>query len=948
VNTISLMLLGSIAHATGFAILGTLIYLALRRFGPAAGALASSSSIVIMAIVSLIVLGPWPRWWVLAPLGSARAGPAASSQINETDLASVDRANAGSGTLPIDGALREPGPPKARVPHARSELSLIRFLAELNRELRRPSSAGKGTLWSWPEWIAAGLIASLCLGLTRLGLGLLTIRRLRCRSTPITDSDLQEEVQILRAELSCARKVEPRETTLLSTPATIGWRRPIVLLPADWREWSEAERHAVLGHELAHVSRGDFQIGLAAQLSLALHFYHPLAHWLAARLRLEQELAADAWGAALSGGKTTYLATLAQMALRRDTQALTWPARAFLPSRGTFVRRIEMLKNTTRLPRASLPIAARMLTVSALAACGILIAGLRGPAAPPAATAQTAAQATSAGRTDAPPNESYNLAFLPADAKMVIAVRPRTVLERREARTVLESVKRSPAFQRVLIVPAEDVDQFVAFWEGTHQGPPLAVDPSGIVLRMSKPQDWKLILNKLLGAPRETRHDGQTYLVPEGPERWAVFPADDRTLVVAHEDLLRELIEDRKAPPARHPWDEAWNKVKKGQVIVALETRWLRRRIAQGVQGGPAAPGQVQPGELKLDTISPLLEKARSYVLGIDASEALTVDLVASSGSEGDAKPVASTLQALLTLGKNAVQGLRQDVNSRPAAGGEALEWIVAAADSLLDQARIETSGSFVHLQAKASVDLAEGIKLLGPAVAAAQVANNRTVSTNNMKQIVLAFHNYHDTRGHFPTPVVYGGASGKVPHSWRVAILPYIEQQDLYNRYNFDEPWDGPDNRKLLDQMPAIYSYPLPTGGPSSHTHTSYYVLTGEHTALGALLGAPSGKTAPAGPSVASITDGTSNTILVVEARRNVPWTKPEDIPFDPNGPLPELGGFAPDAFNVAFADGSVRYVKKSINPTVLKALITRDGGEVVSSDLEGPQPTPTQPPKP
>ncbi len=81
-------------------------------------------------------------------------------------------------------------------------------------------------------------------------------------------------------------------------------------------------------------------------------------------------------------------------------------------------------------------------------------------------------------------------------------------------------------------------------------------------------------------------------------------------------------------------------------------------------------------------------------------------------------------------------------------------------------------------------------------------------------------------------------------------------------------------------------------------------------------------------------ITDGTSNTILAVEARRDIPWTKPEDIPFDSKAPLPELGGFTANGFNALFADGSVHFLKKSIQPHVLKALITRDGGEVVSSD--------------
>jgi len=86
--------------------------------------------------------------------------------------------------------------------------------------------------------------------------------------------------------------------------------------------------------------------------------------------------------------------------------------------------------------------------------------------------------------------------------------------------------------------------------------------------------------------------------------------------------------------------------------------------------------------------------------------------------------------------------------------------------------------------------------------------------------------------------------------------------------------------------------------------------------------------------PSDRDVTDGTSNTILAVEAQRDVPLTKPEDIPFDPKLPLPQIGGFTPDGANVLFGDGSVRYIRKTISPAALKALITRAGGEVISSD--------------
>ncbi len=262
-----------------------------------------------------------------------------------------------------------------------------------------------------------GLLASLCLGLARVGFGIWTIQGLRTRSRPIVDGDLGQEIEILRAELSCTVNVEARESTELATPATIGWRRPL-LLPGDWREWNAAEGRAVLAHELAHVKREDFAAVVVAQLSLALNFYHPLAHWLAARLRLEQELAADAWGAALSGGKATYLAAVARLALRRDSVAFTWPAQAFLPARGTFIRRIEMLRNSKQISHVSLPIAARILTISALAALGFLVAGVRGPASSSEAQAQSQTfTATATGAGPSPGKTSNNMSFLPAARK---------------------------------------------------------------------------------------------------------------------------------------------------------------------------------------------------------------------------------------------------------------------------------------------------------------------------------------------------------------------------------------------------------------------------------------------------------------------------------------------------------------------------------------------------
>ena len=203
----------------------------------------------------------------------------------------------------------------------------------------------------------------------------------------------------------------------------------------------------------------------------------------------------------------------------------------------------------------------------------------------------------------------------------------------------------------------------------------------------------------------------------------------------------------------------------------------------------------------------------------IDASEGLTVDLVAVAGSEDDAKPVANTLQALLTLGKNGVQGMRQDLRGRTAVSGEAMDWLsrrpIPCWTRLVSRPREATC----ICKRSRPLTWPKESSSLAPAVASANSASRRAESVNNLKQIALAFHNYHSANNYFPTPVLYGGSNKSIPYSWRVAILPYIEQEPLYKQYNFDEPWDGPNNRKLLDKMPAVYSYPGADGGPSSRT---------------------------------------------------------------------------------------------------------------------------------
>jgi hypothetical protein len=168
---------------------------------------------------------------------------------------------------------------------------------------------------------------------------------------------------------------------------------------------------------------------------------------------------------------------------------------------------------------------------------------------------------------------------------------------------------------------------------------------------------------------------------------------------------------------------------------------------------------------------------------------------------------------------------------------------------------------------------LAEGVEHV-------QESANRTVATGQLKMLGLGMHNYYGQHGRFP-PATLGGANGNALLSWRVSLLPYIEQRALHQRFKLDEPWDSPHNYALLAEMPDTYAAkhrPEVAAGM-----TVFQVFVGRGTAFD-----------PAKPLQLPPTDfpgGPRELVLIAEAAQPVPWTKPEDLPYAEDQPLPALG---------------------------------------------------------
>ncbi|MBM3979035.1 MAG: DUF1559 domain-containing protein [Planctomycetes bacterium] len=203
------------------------------------------------------------------------------------------------------------------------------------------------------------------------------------------------------------------------------------------------------------------------------------------------------------------------------------------------------------------------------------------------------------------------------------------------------------------------------------------------------------------------------------------------------------------------------------------------------------------------------------------------------------------------------------------------------------------------------------------PAVTAA----HRTASAKNLRQIGIGMHSYADHNKEKWADDITDKA-GRPLLSWRVAILPYLDEEKLYKQFKLDEPWDSANNKKLIAKMPKVYA---PIRVKAKEGETYYQRFVGK----GALFNEKG-----VAYTLPQIPDGTSNTALVVEAGTPVVWSQPGDIPFNAKAPLPGLGGLFDGDFHTLLCDGSVYLFKKNPNDVEMKKVIMPDDGMVIDID--------------
>jgi len=211
---------------------------------------------------------------------------------------------------------------------------------------------------------------------------------------------------------------------------------------------------------------------------------------------------------------------------------------------------------------------------------------------------------------------------------------------------------------------------------------------------------------------------------------------------------------------------------------------------------------------------------------------------------------------------------------------------------------------------------------LLLPAINGAREAARKAQCRNNLKQIGLALHSYQAQFGCFP-PAYIPDENGQPMHSWRVLILPQLGRQDLYDQYDFDEPWNSSANAHLADQMPLEYK--CPTDSHETSNTTSFVAAAGAEQ----MFPGANARTFD------EVTDGLSNTIAVMEySDSQINWLEPRDgpAPNDPTAVQPPSSHHPGGAF-VLLGDASVQFIPDSTAPQTVAGMLTVDGGEVVAT---------------
>jgi type II secretory pathway pseudopilin PulG len=545
----------------------------------------------------------------------------------------------------------------------------------------------------------------------------------------------------------------------------------------------------------------------------------------------------------------------------------------------------------------------RFVFCAAVVAASVLVSSLCQAQEPAAKTAATGAAAT-----------AVDLSYVPGDAFAALVFHPRRVLTAPNMQLLPIEIA-SAAGKKYLGFDPVEVESVVVVVE-----PPSPLPGGGAVIRFTKPHAAAGLLPILKSQTIEARLEGRSYRRAKQPMGLSVLLADDQTLIVALEPTLRRMLRNKKQPGPSKLKERLRMAQGDPDVLLIVEIAPIREMMNRLIEGTP----------LPLEFVD--LKKVPDLVSAVELDWTLTpemsIALALSTASDADAAELERIVNQSLEAGRRMIaERIEKGFTDDPVEQATAQyvrrisRVIVDALRPVRKKDRLVVSGHGPIMGSAASVGVLAALLL--PAVQAAREAARRTVSRNNLRQIGVAMQAYYLDQGRLPARAIFD-KQGKPLLSWRVELLPYLGEQGLYKQFKLDEPWDSPHNKKLIDRMPGVYKNP----NQDEASKTTYLAPVGPGTCFERTKGI----------TMSQIPDGAATTILVVEAdaNRNVVWTRPDELPFDPEHPIAGLGELRPYGFLALMADGNVRFLLKSGPAEALRALFTRDAGDSPAGALQ------------
>jgi hypothetical protein len=517
---------------------------------------------------------------------------------------------------------------------------------------------------------------------------------------------------------------------------------------------------------------------------------------------------------------------------------------------------------------------------------------------------------------------SGDLALIPADAQGFFTVRLADLWKTDPVKELVQMGGKDAAqglaeVEQKLGIKPDDIER-VTFVIRDFQSMQAGKPDMWAIVSSSKPWDTKKIMDALEGKATEKKQKDVTYYVnPAGDG--AFYMANPKTLVFApNENTLKACMAQQEKPKTSGPLERAI-KAAGGKAhffaAASIPKDAVAPMKAMAAKGDPKAADV-----LDIQTIMISLT-----ISGKD----LEMELTGAYPSSDKAKTAKNALNDAKSQAGAALmfvpdQKMREQINK------------------LLGTLTIDQSGSDVVVKAKTSLDLnalgGQGMLqgLMG-GIGRVKGATGKVQGMNNLKQIGLAFHDHASANDSALPTSVWVAPNGQ-QYSWRVQILPYIEEDALYKQILANGAWNSPANQQLaMTKMPKTYEHPSKLAPPGK---TYYQGFTGQGMPLGPTTIVAGQRPQPA-RMPASFPDGTSLTLLIVEGGMPVDWMRPgTDIAF-----TPQPGGFAPrqlgnlwgdNTFLGVLADGSAKTFKQTMSGKTLQALITPNGAEVLPADWD------------